>query len=117
MTGYLALKPEILFRLLLGFLMYISLPRMACSPSVPMQDVLRETLCQHLGFGFGRDEKGRNELNEWLSRICQMQITARHDKMSTLALQLRIRKVLIPGIHQVVKTTGNVVLTVHPSPG
>ena len=116
MTGYLALKPEILFRLLLGFLMYISLPRMACSPSVPMQDVPRETLCQHLGFGFGRDEKGRNELNEWLSRICQTQIhTARYDKMSTL--QLRIRKVLIPGTYQVVKTTGNVVLTVHPPPG
>ena len=116
MTGLcifkLALKPEFLFRLFLGFLMYISLPRMACSPSVPMQDsdVPRETLCQHLGFGFGRDEKGRNGLNEWLSRICQTQIhTARYDKMSTP--QLRIRKVLVPGIHQVVKTT------VHPPPG
>jgi histone deacetylase 1/2 len=43
------------------------LQQLACSPSVPMQDVPRETLGQHLGFG--RDEEeGRDELDERLAR-------------------------------------------------
>ena len=43
------------------------LQQLACSPSVPMQDVPRETLGQHLGFG--RDEEeGRDELDERVAR-------------------------------------------------
>jgi histone deacetylase 1/2 len=43
------------------------LQQLACAPSVPMQDVPRETLGQHLGFG--RDEEeGRDELDEQLAR-------------------------------------------------
>ena len=52
------------------------LQQLACSPSVPMQDVPRETLGQHLGFG--RDEEeGRDELDERLARqyfLCQTHI-------------------------------------------
>ena len=100
-----------------------------------MQDVPRETLGQHLGFGFGfgRDEEeGRDELDERLARqyfLCQTQIHAdllniqNMQDMYTIykipTLQLKIQKVPIPGTlmnHQVVKTTGDVVLTVHPPP-
>ena len=43
------------------------LQQLACSPSMPMQDVPRETLGQHLGFG--RDEEeGRDEMDERLAR-------------------------------------------------
>jgi len=43
------------------------LQELACAPSVPMQDVPRETVGQHLGFG--RDEEeGRDELDEQLAR-------------------------------------------------
>ena len=38
------------------------LQQLACSPSMPMQDVPRETLGQHLGFGRDKEE-GRDECN------------------------------------------------------
>ena len=51
------------------------LQQLACSPSVPMQDVPRETLGQHLGFG--RDEEeGRDELDERVAR--QYFLTSKH---------------------------------------
>ena len=42
------------------------LQQLACAPSVPMQDVPRESIGQHLGFG--RDEEGRDELDDQLAR-------------------------------------------------
>jgi len=43
------------------------LQQLACAPSVPMQDVPRESLGQH--FGFGRDEEeGRDELDDQLAQ-------------------------------------------------
>lgn len=43
------------------------LQQLSCAPSVQMQDVPRESLRQHLGFG--RDDEGsRDELDEKLAR-------------------------------------------------
>ena len=42
------------------------LQQLACAPSVLMQDVPRESIGRPLGFG--RDEEGRDELDDQLAR-------------------------------------------------
>jgi len=60
------------------------LQQLARSPSVPMQDVPRETLGQHLGFG--RDEEeGRDELDELLAR-------ADKSRLNILLVSIRIKQ-------------------------
>ena len=43
------------------------LQQLACAPSAPMQEVPRESISQHLGFGKD-EEEGRDELDEQLAR-------------------------------------------------
>ena len=44
------------------------LQRLKGPPSVQMQDVPRESVGQHLGFSFGKDEEPRDELDDNLAR-------------------------------------------------
>ena len=44
------------------------LQELNCAPSVPLQDVPRESLRQHLGFGKD-DEEARDEIDERLARM------------------------------------------------
>lgn len=60
------------------------LQQLACAPSVQMQDVPRESLRQHLGFGRD-DEEGRDELDEKLARKCPL-LTSVASSLSTFIL-------------------------------